>query len=252
MNFTRLLSAASGALLITGALAAAAHAAPAEIEIDVRSSVTGRGLSKMASVAVKDNRGQSLASAVARASAPLRQRFQVPPGLHRLEVDVPGHNGIRVALDTPAGKRLPVKVWLDPEETPNELRPEVVKQKTIATKTMLHGHVIDDATGEPLSGATVTLELTKSKTHTDANGYFVIYGAPQLGAKAPDPDLPSSDNLVVQRAGFKIHRIVGTPLIASDNTHFIIEMETGTGSTERDDTHKLVKETQQAILRKAR
>lgn len=42
----------------------------------------------------------------------------------------------------------------------------------------LNGRLLDSATKEPVKGATLTLHLKKSKTHSDDNGYFLLATSP--------------------------------------------------------------------------
>jgi hypothetical protein len=45
-----------------------------------------------------------------------------------------------------------------------------------AQKSKIEGKIIGSTNGEPLIGATVTVEGTKKSTQSDQNGYFLFFG----------------------------------------------------------------------------
>jgi protocatechuate 3,4-dioxygenase beta subunit len=115
---------------------------------------------------------------------------------------------------------------------------------------MLHGHVVDEDSGRPLKGAVVRLESAKAEAVTDDKGYFIINSVVPPTFRQPN-EIPSTDTLIVRARGYKEHRIIGT-LLVEDATHFAIELEAGAGTTQRDDTHKLVNAARAAQLQNIR
>ena len=137
-------------------------------------------------------------------------------------------------LKAAAAERVPVTVWLDPIQPPPELRPAVVAAQLKPGLMLLHGHVSDRETGHPLAHVVVTAESSNVFARTDARGYFSMH------VPAFDVDgLPAGEDLVMAIGGYKAHRIVNTMLMSAADTHFVVRLERGDGTTSRDDSHKI-------------
>lgn len=133
-----------------------------------------------------------------------------------------------------AGATAPVTVWVEPEETPAQLRPSVVLPQLRPAQMFFHGHVSDTGTGLPLEGAHVSTRSSGVTARTDARGYFSMHVAAY-----EEEGLPAGEDLTVSVDGYRTHTIRNTALMSGSDTHFIIRMESGDGETSRDDSHKI-------------
>ena len=149
------------------------------------------------------------------------------------------------AVATAAGHRsLPLElrdepnviVWLDPIAPPAELRPEAVRARLRADATLLHGHVTDEATGAVLAGATVRVRSAGVETKTVARGYFAL-SVPTFPRSSEE--LPDADDLSIEHDGYRQHQILNTMLHPGADTHFIVQLAPGRGTTMRRDDHKI-------------
>ncbi|MGH9842165.1 MAG: SpoIID/LytB domain-containing protein [Blastocatellia bacterium] len=171
-----------------------------------------------------------------------RGQYQLAAGRHNLEVAARGYRPLKTHFEIDPQTPLAVTVWLDPLEIPEELRPEVVAAKRIPGYTMLRGHVADAQAGRPLAGARIRLENAGVEAQTDERGYFVLYAlAPPVNATE---ELPKTDHLVAEFAGFKTYRIANV-LLAEGDVHFKIELEQGEGTVERDKGHKMLRSAEE-------
>jgi hypothetical protein len=253
VRMTKLSCAGLLSLLLAGVAAQAQDATPLNvdpalsrrntgaIEVKVRDSATGRNLAETAAIEVEEDGVQPNAKAIARAAGRGQKHFEMAPGEKRIKIAKPGYRAIHTKFKLQRGERLPVKVLLDPVELPTELQPEVVASKIQPGKAMLHGHLTDEASGEPVKGATVRLEQQNVSAQTDDKGYFVLYGALPVGVRAAEA-LPTTDTLALQAAGFKSLRLFGVSLNPGA-THFVLELEIGKGVVEKNITHKLITES---------
>jgi hypothetical protein len=197
----------------------------------VRDSLTGYAVSS--EVAAQSKNGPAALSTNAEG----RGSYQLASGRNDLEIRAVGYKNLLTHFEPDVQSVKDVTVWVDPLEPPNELRPEVVASKIRSGHALLHGHVFDGETGQPIKGAQVYLECAGVESLTNDRGYFLLYApVPSIN---PTAELPSSDNLVVGSEGFKSYRRVNLT-IAEGATHFIIDMGRGEGATETDDTHKLM------------
>ena len=122
-----------------------------------------------------------------------------------------------------------VTLWIDGPAAP-ELRPEVVRSKLRRGAMFLHGHVTDRSSGEPLSDAIVVAR--DASTLTDSRGYFEMH-------LATDGDDLAGADVFIERIGYKRHVIANTALLDGGDTHFIVRLERGAGTTTRNDSHKI-------------
>jgi hypothetical protein len=169
-------------------------------------------------------------------------------GEHRIVVGAPGYRSLSWrhvvrpedlsprARSAPAGQ---TTVWLDPETIPAEVSVASVGARSVPGTALLHGHVVDAATLRPMPRVRVQLERASAATHTDERGYFSLTAADARTALSPDT-LPGTDDLLFQAEGYKLYRLANVALFETD-THFIVDMEPGTGATGRDDEHKMLR-----------
>ncbi|MGZ8866856.1 MAG: SpoIID/LytB domain-containing protein [Thermoanaerobaculia bacterium] len=132
------------------------------------------------------------------------------------------------------GENVPVTIWVEPQQRPEELRPSVVLAQLRPAQMFFHGHVSDTVSGAPLEGALVTARSSRITARTDARGYFSMHVAAY-----EEEGLPAGEDLSVTIDGYRTHTILNTALMSGSDTHFIIRLERGTGSTSRDDSHKI-------------
>lgn len=245
MRFEWKLVMAAAVSLCTASALAQSAAATSAMEIKIRNSVTGVDLSTSAAVEITDHTNTT-SRAQGRREAALARQFNLPAGRKQLRFSAPGHKDAQANFELQAGERLPVKVLLDPDALPEELKPEVVKSKLQPGKALVHGHIVDDDTGRPLKGAVVRLEQAKAEAVTDDKGYFILNSLVPPAFRQAN-EIPASDTLIVRAPGYKEHRITGA-LLVEGATHYAIELEAGAGSSQRDDTHKLVQAARAAQL----
>ena len=67
-------------------------------------------------------------------------RFSVAPGRQEIEISSPGYTSLTTHFELNQPE-LKVTAWLDPVETPSEMRSEAISSKIVADKILLHGHV---------------------------------------------------------------------------------------------------------------
>lgn len=204
--------------------------------IAIRDSLTGHGLPAVIDV---DGARPTSSAQVLAATRTRAQHLELPEGPHTLTVRAYGHQAIETRFQAQAGKTLPITIWLDPKSVPDELRPHVVKSKLRAGFAMLHGHIVDAVTGEPLAG--VSVRENSVQATSDSRGYFLLYAPAGSGAS---DSLPETANLAAELSGYKTYIITSTALVEGD-THYLIALEPGTGVTGRDDTHKLMRSAEE-------
>ena len=127
-----------------------------------------------------------------------------------------------------------VTVWVDPAEPPPELRRESVLARLRPGQMLVHGHVSDRVTGEPLEGVLVRVRGAGVSSRTGRRGYFSMH----VGAYEVD-GLPAGDDVEIAADGYRTHVIANTALLSGSDTHFIVQLERGDGVTGRDDSHKI-------------
>jgi len=202
------------------------------LTVSVRNSETGIGIPAQMVLTASD--GTASVLGVHNVASDRRAEIAVPQGKALVRITSQGH----LPMDTyiAAGLLLPSTFLLDPETPAPELAPEVVAAQIRAGFAMLHGHVVHAEAGIPIRGARVTLRNAGLSAETDARGYFVLH-API--APLGEHQLPPTDNLVVERPGFKAYTVERSFLTAGA-THFQVDLEPGAGAVARDDTHKIL------------
>jgi len=118
-------------------------------------------------------------------------RYQLSSGRNDLEVRAVGYKNLATHFEPDSDSVKDVTIWIDPLEPPDELRPEVVSSKIRSGQALLHGHVFDNITRQPLSGAHVYLECAGVEAQTNDRGYFLLYApVPPIN---PTKEFPSTD-----------------------------------------------------------
>lgn len=162
-------------------------------------------------------------------------RLQLDAGEKRVRVSSPGYHAIGTQLQIDANAAWPVTIWMDPEQRPDELRPEALAAHRVAGSALLHGWVVDATSGEPLPGAEVS--FGGERAQSGLAGYFSFNVPVQSGA---GEELPESGDLLVQRPGHRSYVLANTALVEGDS-QLVIQMHKGSGTEVVDDTHKLLR-----------
>ena len=102
----------------------------------------------------------------------------------------------------------------------------------------MHEYVVDGDTGRPLVGVTVRFADAGVQAQTDAKGHFVL-SVPTPPAEVPDG--LGTDTLVYKKTGYKTIEIRDFGIAPEEMGGTGIEMEKGTGITNIDGTHKLMR-----------
>ena len=225
------------AQLRTGVLAKSSNKASTTLSISVRDSTTGYAVSDRLIYASHRDGTTILAD-----NASGQGVYQLSAGHADIEILASGYRPLKTHFEPAPQSTLDVTVWVDPEQVPEELRPEVIQSQLVAGYVMLHGHVVNIRNGRPLQGVRVYLEHAGVEGRTDSRGYFLFY-AP---ASVIDPtnELPKTGNLMADLDGHKTYRITNV-LLTEGATHFIVDMKRGKGVTEHDATHKLMRSSEE-------
>lgn len=223
-----------GAAAVAALLVSTVQASTGEIVIDVRDSMTGGAVA--AHITVPGQRAPGRRVLSSEVDGEPRVRLELAAGSHRFHIAAARYAPIDTQLSVESAGTLAVTVLLDPERLPDELRPEVVRARLRHGLTLLHGHVTDQSTGEALGGATVRSVRSSATVATDARGYFTL----EIPASpAAEGEIPDSDDLVIESRGYKTYTITNTLLLDATDTHYIVQMERGSGATGRTDDHKI-------------
>ncbi|MGC4118952.1 MAG: SpoIID/LytB domain-containing protein [Myxococcales bacterium] len=211
------------------------EASTLQVPLRVRDSETGLPVAR-ASVSARAL-STGLRAAEAQTDLAGRGAQQLARAGSLVEVSAAGYAPLRATVSaSPTGEAH--TFWLDRLPTAD---PALSLAALAAARrpgmALLHGHVLDDATGLPRPGAWVELATSGLSTRTDASGYFALQ-LPGKGAATPD-DLPSTEDLLVRADGFVAERLKNVALFETD-VHFIVDLEPGSGEVERDYGHKLV------------
>lgn len=207
---------------------------PATLEIEVRDSATG--VRVPAQLWLK--RSTSPEPTVVKLQEQQRLRLPHSPEPLQLRVETPHHRPLETILEADYDPRLPVTFWLDPLELPAELQPERIQALRRPGYLLLHGHVTDHETGQPLAEVLVSTEHTRLHTRTNARGYF------QLFVPAQDPrgadNLPELETLRLSATGYQTYVLSSTFLHPGGDAHILATLSPGQGLQGRDDAHKLL------------
>jgi hypothetical protein len=234
-----------------GAQPAPSGGSDVTINLRARDSLTGLGVPGIEVSAAEAGSSPSArkvdsvgASARVRLAAVDREMVVRAPGYRPLAVRPSQVEAMKRAVPGGPGGVTPTTVWLDPEGVPPEMSEGSIAARRQAGAAFLHGHVVDAGTLRPVPQAPVRLKRAGSQTLTNQEGYFWLNaptGRPQAVAGAPPP----ADDLVVEALGYKVYRLANVPLLETD-THFVIDLEEGSGETGRDEGHKLLRPLEDA------
>ena len=222
----------------TGVLASASSkSSSSALNISVRDSMTGYAVRDPVIFATPtDGTIKMLSNGAYGQSA-----YQLSSGHNDLEVAASGYKPLKTHFELEAQSKLDVTVWVDPEQIPNELRPEVIQSQLQPGYVMLHGNVAD-TNGRPLQGVRVHLERTGIGGLTNSRGYFLFYAPAAVKDQAHD--MPATDNLLADLKGYKRYRLSNV-LLPEGATHFIIDLKPGKGVTEQDGSHKMMRSAEE-------
>ncbi len=215
---------------------AAMAAALGSLDLRVRDSATGYAVSAI--VEVGDEHLNWRQSWQLEDSG--RIQLDLGEGEYPASVSARGYRAVQSRLQVDDGSSVwPVTVWLDPEQIPEQLRSETVGASLAPGTALVHGYVVDADTGEPLAGVEVSLHGARAQS--DATGYFSFNVA--VPSTAPD-SLPESGDLLAERAGYQSYLLANTPIVEGDS-RLVIEMRPGAGAQVLDDTHKLMRSSEE-------
>ncbi len=225
--------------MICGVLCLAASLQPAVgsdenggLDLRVRDSDAGTGIAAHVVLSVDDGTRQVL-----ELSRSGFRPIALPPGKISLEARAPGYAPLTTHLSIRRGQRLPLTLWLDPLEVRGPCSVDHVASRMKRNWILVHGHVVDGATGAPVGDALVRLEPSAVSTRTDVEGHFELQSpVPIYGAD----ELPETGYLIVESSGFKRYLQRGFPMIEG-NAHVIVDLQPGRGdeTVAHDGRHKL-------------
>ncbi len=234
MKLKQLFSVA--VLTLAPALLAADAPLSGSLDLRVRDSVSGRAV--QANITAISTEGRTASSHTATANNG-RASLQLSEARYKVSANAAAFLSLRTELQVQRGSKLPVTLWLDPAEPAPELRPETVRAQLRRGYALLHGHVFDETTGDPVANAPVRLETSGLKTSTDRRGYFSLQ-VPTFRFNSEEGEVPEQDDVIVEVEGFQRYAIRNTLLLERNDTHFIIDLQRGSGRSERDDEHKII------------
>ena len=216
------------ALLSFLSLSPLPRAPTGELRVAVRDSLTGYGLP--GALQIQGSSGETRTFAIREWE---QLRLSTIGGRWRISASSPGHAVLETQFEISPGDSLPITLWLDPQTPPQVLQPQVRAALAVSGYATLHGYVTDASTGRPLEQ--VRVAARSSSAITDRNGYFVI----RIPISPPGIDeLPESADVQLDRLGYGT-LILKRTLLSEGETHLIVELEPGAGTTERDNSHKL-------------
>jgi hypothetical protein len=102
-----------------------------------------------------------------------------------LRISSPAHEPASVSLPAKGS----IQVVLEPLEIPGEIRPERIRSLLRADATLILGYVVDEESGRPLSGVTVSSPSGNVSTRTDEHGFFQLHLPLPFGASEGFADL---------------------------------------------------------------
>ena len=210
----------------------------ARLEIFVRDSRTGFAVPvREAPAGVRGG-----ASVRVPTAAVGRSQYELSAGDHEVEVAEGTHKALKTHLQIEPQSSLMVTMWVEPKEIPNELREDVITSKLRKGYALIHGHVVNMTSGGPLAGARIYLEKSTVETRSDSKGYFLLYAQAPVVNQAEE--VPTTDTLVAEAPGYKTYRLADI-LLAEGDTHYIVDMEAGSGTVEQDRGHKMTRSAEE-------
>lgn len=204
----------------------------AVLSLWTRDSVTG--ISIQAKATLKS--GSTAKNLQMNTTAASANEFFLPAGTYFILVENKGYKPASSYFTMQDGDRLPLTIWLDPISIPGYLSQDLVQSCIPGGMGLIHGFIIDENSGLPVSSAYVSLESNSSQVLTDEKGYFRVF-YPLIGNNSDE--LPPSDNLIIWASGYKEKRVIGV-LLNGVTSLLLEDMEKGAGELVRDDTHKII------------
>lgn len=211
---------------------------PATLDIEVRDSATG--VRVPAQLWLRDPTSTEPTAWKQAELDQERGHLRLPhrPVPLMLRVEAPDHHPLETMLEADYDPTLPLKFWLDPLSLPEVLRPERIQAQLRPGMMLLHGHVTDEVTGQPLAQVEVSTENTRLHTRTNTAGYFQLL-LPARVARGGD-HLPELETLQLEAPGYQRYVLGATFLLAGGDAHVLVALSPGQGLKGRDDAHKLL------------
>jgi hypothetical protein len=162
----------------------------------------------------------------------------LPPGEYQLQISASDYAPLRTHYSVGRGKITKAGAFIDPLSLPHEEGSEVLDSLERPGHTLLHEYVLDEETGQPLSGVRVRFVHGAVKTTTDSSGHFYLL------VPTPAPDFPGgvgTDTLIYEKSGYKAIVMKNLPVEPEEMGGTGIDMKRGHGMIEIDSTHKLMR-----------
>lgn len=226
--FTAQLLLCAALILSTQSVLAASSA----LTMQIRDVYTGYGVATHVEIKHDQHLIQALETGTSgKASVVL------PQGQYQITLTASGYEAMdfsTTVLETEMPNYFPL---MHPVALPKEMQAETQKQKTprmasLKPTALFRGYVIDEASGQPLSGVLVQAQAAKSSVTTDARGYFAL----EL------PFVPNAriarENLVFSLSGYTSFQRTHIP-VTEDGAAYSIQLHTGKGVEIYRETHRL-------------
>ncbi len=201
------------------------------IDVRVRDSSTGYAVP---SVSVLEVGSEEPTRGPRRLPASANLRTKLASGSHRWEIAAPGYRTQRTSAFVSVDGSLPITIWLDPVRVPDRLE----EPGAVPGSATIYGYVVDREDGVPVPQAEISLGSVRAQT--DEGGFFSV----SLSAQNTSPDALPQESLRVDRAGYQSYVLSNMPLVEG-NARVIIELSRGAGLQIQDDTHKLLRSSEE-------
>ncbi len=145
-------------------------------------------------------------------------------GRRDLSVTSATHKPLSTHFYLEEARSLDVTVWLDPIVLAPELSKEAINERHPKHSTLVHGHVIDGDSGEPLGNAGIVLEGLNKEARSNDGGYFAF--AVDLSDVDANEISPLSATLRISRVGYGELVYKGL-VLAEDAVHLRLELQRG-------------------------
>ncbi len=96
-------------------------------------------------------------------------------GSYEYTVEAPGYRTMKTSLDFFSHTPQRIEFHLDPVKPPPELEPKFIKTLHSPDSTVILGFVVDDETGQPLSGTRVGISGDTPAARTNERGFFILH-----------------------------------------------------------------------------
>jgi hypothetical protein len=146
-------------------------------------------------------------------------------GRHTILAVAPNHQPMSGEVEADGTQSYLIQFLLDPLEEPRELQADYVATLRREDATLIQGFVVDDESGEPLSGVQVTSAPSGAKAQTDARGFFQFYIPVQSDAEAA----AAPANLVFEKTGYRAQERQYLELWSNGDWTYRIRLAPGSG-----------------------